>query len=572
MRGPPILDRVKMTLDSVGTISILAEDVLCGNYSEIHKPSIFSRALVWKLLAMRLNKINKQEGHEEMELNLSNLAKLRRDYDILAAEFDVPWHELSQQSEYYQALTAIDDGFDISDDLSKKQKISRMRVIHDPLSTRNTENRIASQETDLQMLEAIIADVDRLFPEFPRYFIQNLRNRQQLTKVLFLWCKLNAVSYFQGLHEICGLIYVVFYSDCIPRSSSKASKLHTNRLDKQILSLMDLQFLSHDTFSVFNIMMKPIMAKYYSESALLQETIMFDLKLHQSDKFLYHLFKNKFRLDSRIWLMRYFRLLLIREIGLVQSVRLWDRLIAFSFLEDPFKADLDITLLLPYIVLIMLSIIKKRLIISDYGDALYLLLHYPVKNDACIHPSVICKDSIILINNDDSEDEDDKAPQYVTNDCDFTYIEQNHQRQRLSESSRSSDHSGSDADSDENVQLHINKITRDAVLLYRMNDSELEADGGKLLEAYSAMHNQEDKKGRISTGAKLSSSPFIEEMLKRTSSWSHPGRKNVKILSTDFERMTIQPEEMQPKTNNRDFDRTRLEMRLQKKVKDALKK
>ncbi|VEU23525.1 DEKNAAC104749 [Brettanomyces naardenensis] len=590
MLGPSTVDRVRLTLESFATISMLAQDTLNGNYSEIHKPSIFSRALIWKLIAMKLNKVNSQEGHKEVELNLGNLSKLRKDYSVLLTEFDVPWYELNPQSEYYETLKLGQVGFDITEDLSKRRQLSRMRVLHDPLNAENEKGIDSSaftnsyQDTDLRMLEAIITDVDRLFPECPQYFIQSIHNRKMLVQILYLWCKLNGVAYFQGLHEICGLIYLVFFSESVDPVAYETQLLKRrnetpDKLDRQILYLMDSSSLSHDTFTVFNILMKPIMAKYYSESALLQEAIMFDLKLHQTDKFLYYLFKTKFRLDSRIWLMRYFRLVLIREIGLGQSMRLWDELIAFSFLKDPFKADLDITLLLPYVIIIMLSVIRPRLIVSDYGEALYLLLHYPVQTEGnSLNNKLVAmaKDSIILM----SDDDDDAS----NNGLDFTYIEENHQRQRLSESSSSGDHgkdvsssnSGPDPETQQdNVKLNINRIVRDAAKLSQMSDSELEKSGCHVLETYSGMYNEEDKKGRLSTGVKRSSSPFFEDMLKGASSWNH--RKSSSISSSltgDFDRMTIQPEEMQPThtTEKKDFTRTRMEMRLQKKVNDAMKK
>lgn len=532
--SPGTYDRVRQTLESFPTVSSLAEDTLNGKYSETHKPALFTRALVWKLMTLKLNKVNRQQGHDSVELNLSSLNKLRDDYDVLKTEYDVPWHELNPQSDYYEALREQDEGFDLADDLNKRQELSRMRVYHDPLSTESDTtdyNTIKNQESDVQLLEAIMADVDRLFPECPDFFIDHPQNRKEITQILYLWCKLNGVAYFQGLHELCGLIYMVFASELID------SRRHPNpdRLGQQIISLMDQKYLSHDTFNVFNILMRPVMDNYYSESALLQQSIMFDLKLHQADKFLYHLFKNKFRLDSRIWLMRYLRLVLIREIGLVQSMRLWDKLITYSFLVDPFKAEIDLTELIPSVVVIMLSSIKDRLIVADYGEALYMLLHYPT--DTSTVPQL--KDSIIFI----QDDEQDTS----TSDINFQYIEENHHRH----SENLSPHHTDDEDEDEPelVHLNINKVVQDAIKLHGMTDKELEIDGAKLLESYSGLHNQQDKRGRISTA-------------RKSSTW-HSSSKQV-----------LDPSQLQPSPSpeRKDFDRTRLEMRLKKKVSDTLNK
>jgi len=621
MLGPSKLERAKLTLDSFQTISDLAKDTLNGNYSEINKPSIFSRALVWKLTILKINKINPQNGHREIELNLSNILKLRHDYRELLDEFQIPWNQLNKQSEYYQkSPNDHTEGFDITDDLNKKRKIQKIRVSSDPLSSlvhsdiSDSYNNIKQQESDVQTLEAIVADVDRLFPEYPRYFIQNISNRRLIITILFLWCQLNAIPYYQGLHELCGVIYMVFLSESIPQDSPNKSVKQMSKLDNEILLLMDPKAVADDTFSAFSILMKPIITKYYSDGALLQETIMFDLKLHQCDKFLYYLFKNKFKLDSRIWLMRYLRLVLIREVGLSTSLKLWDRLICFSFLQNPFQSDIDITLLIPFIILIMLSLIKQRLIVSDYGDVLYLLLHYPVQKKDFLSGSTSLKNSIILIRDSDSEDTTNNGnnDDFIVHDeghlshnrlshgkrseddglalddgKDFTYIEQNHQRQRLSESSLSQNSSGSISSSrssntcgteGSNVALPIKSIVLNSIRLFRMTDSELQMKGAKILESYSNMHNKWDGHGGISTQKiqHTTNSSILENLFSKAHSWGH-GRSNSSIgkavdnISTKLEKMTISREEIQPKQDlNRDFDRTRVEMLLQKRVKETL--
>lgn len=632
MLGPSIFERAKLSLDSFQTISDLAEDTLNGNYSEISKPSIFSRALVWKLTILRINKINAQKGHNDVELNLSNILKLRRDYSELLDEFEIPWNQLSKQNEYYQESSYDHiEGFDITDDVNKKRVLQKIRVSSDPLSRsvdpdlNETRNDIKQQESDTQTLEAIITDVDRLFPEYPKYFIQNISNRKQVITILYLWCQLNAIPYYQGLHELCGVIYMVFFSENIPRHSLGKRKEPITKLDEEILLLMDPNAVSHDTFGAFNILMKPIMSKYYSDGALLQETIMFDLKLHQCDKFLYHLFKNKFKLDGRIWLMRYLRLVLTREIGISTSLKLWDRLICFSFLQNPFQSDIDITLLIPFIILIMLALIKQKLIVSDYGEALYLLLHYPVQKEGLSSGPTSLKDSIILISDNENEEEEGIArdrnnrndntsgnfditvrgeeyhscnelphnnkngcdSEALNNDTEFTYIEQNHQRQRLSESSLTRDSSASTSSGKssssldgegEHIMLSIKLIVPDAIRLFRMTDFELQTEGCKILENYSKMHNKGDGHGGISTKKikHLSNSGMLENLLSRAHSWGH-GRSNsgiaktVNRISTGLGKMTISRAEMQPKQDlSKDFDRTRVELLLRKRVKDTL--
>ncbi|ODV86860.1 hypothetical protein CANARDRAFT_231038 [[Candida] arabinofermentans NRRL YB-2248] len=327
---------------------------------------------------LQLNKVSKPQG--EVELNLGNLRRLREDYTTLRNEFQVPWNELPVDNEYYQTIN-INDDHDITEGVSKKIELSRLRVQHDPLSLDdNTEH--GNTITDLQTLETLITDVNRLFPEMPEYFINSLENRKRLIRILFNWWKLTGHSYSQGLHELVGLIFIVFQKECATTESFETVSF--TKLENQVIELLDENFLEHDTFNVFNVLIGPVIEKYYKETSLLQETVKFDLRLFETDKFQYHLFKNKLKLDSTIWLIRYFRLLLIREIGVDNSVQLWDKLICFGYIQDHTK--IDMTLLLPYLIILLLSMIKSRLIISDYGEALFLLLHYPIEHEGTSKP------------------------------------------------------------------------------------------------------------------------------------------------------------------------------------------
>ncbi|KAG7820968.1 hypothetical protein KL928_001052 [Ogataea angusta] len=499
----------------------LPELALSGSYSR--QSAYFSRSLLWKTVAFQIT------GQLE-DLNLRMLRECRKDYETLKSELMVPWHELAKDHEFYCDLNVE---CDLSDSFGKKLKISRMRIEHHPLSTPKTPKM-----TDIQTLESLIADVDRLFPQFPEYFIENKENKRQLIEVLYIWWKLNGDQYLQGLHEIAGIIFVVLKTESI----SKTTFQNADRGTSLILELMDSKYIRHDLFSMFHTMTESLIDLYYDETSLLQESIKFDLKLRLVDKYQYHLLKNKLRIESSIWLIRYLRLLLIREIGLEYSFDLWDKLVAFSYTQHPEK--LDLSLLLPYIIILLLSLIKPRLIISDYGEALYLLLHYPIDDRNKSHlPS-----SAILVN------EDVGSP---TEESTFTYIQENHQ----SKNSGSYAFVGSNNNDHELLQLDISQITKDAITLYRMSDQDLSILGARIIELYSGLSNEENKEGVLSANPiKIQSYP-LGDMLKRSTSWtkkSSSSGKNTNNTSHCNQR--------------RDFDRTRLELRLRNKVSQALKK
>ncbi|KAG7884079.1 hypothetical protein KL938_001951 [Ogataea parapolymorpha] len=494
---------------------------LLGSYSR--QSADYSRSLLWKIVAFQIT------GHLE-DLNLRMLRECRKDYDILRSEFMVPWNELAKDHEFYCDLNVE---YDLSDSFGKKLKVSRMRIEHHPLSTPKTPKM-----TDIQTLGSLIADVDRLFPQIPEYFIENKENRRQLIEVLYIWWKLNGNQYSQGLHEIAGVIFVALKTESI----SKTNFQNSDRGSTLVAELMDSTYLRHDVFSMFHKMTESLVDLYYDETSLLQESIKFDLKLRLVDKYQYHLLKNKLRIDSSIWLIRYFRLLLIREIGLEYSFDLWDKLVAFSYTQHPDK--LDLSLLLPYIIILLLSLIKSHLMISDYGEALYLLLHYPIEDR---HKSQL-PSSAILVN------EDAGSP---TEESTFTYIQENHQ----SKNSGSFDIVSTNNNEQELLQLDILQITKDAITLYHMSDQELCDIGAQIIELYSGLSNEENKEGVLSANPIRKQSSPLGDMLRRSTSWtkkSSSSGKNKNNTSHCNQR--------------KDFDRTRLELRLRNKVSQALKK
>ncbi|KAH3666077.1 hypothetical protein OGAPHI_004266 [Ogataea philodendri] len=481
----------------------------------------FSRSLLWKTVAFQVT------GHCA-DLGLSRLKDYRKDYEILRSEFPVPWNELDEDHEFYQKLTIEGD---LSDSFGKKMKISRIRVEHDPLSGPKKH-----KATDIQTLESLVADVNRLFPQKQEYFIESISNRQQLIEILFIWWKLNGGHYSQGLHELAGIIFIAVQTESI-----NADKLvDPDPEAKQVATLMDSKYLTHDVFNIFNKLSSTLITLYYDETSLLQESIKFDLKLRLIDKYQYHLLKNKLRIDSSIWLIRYFRLLLIREIGLENSFELWDKLIAFSYTQN--SDSMDLSLLLPYLIILLLSIIKSRLIISDYGEALFLLLHYPIDDKYKRQPI----SSAILVNDDLSS---------PTEELSFTYIEENHQAKHSNSFELEPDQS---EDSDL-VSLDISQLANDAIVLFQLSDQDLGAQGSKIIERYSGLSNEEDKQGTLTANPVKKRRPSaFRDLLTRSTSWNKSKGSQLK-------------ETKKPPAPKKDFDRTRLELRLASKVSQALK-
>ena len=97
---------------------------------------------------------------------------------------------------------------------------------------------------------------------------ENLYFREPTTQstlldILFIFCKLNAdTGYRQGMHEILAPILWVVSRDVVdPTSFRKATE---NELDTEELlrKTLDQQYVEHDTFTLFCIIMQNVKSSY----------------------------------------------------------------------------------------------------------------------------------------------------------------------------------------------------------------------------------------------------------------------------------------------------------------------
>src|SRR5690606_6011147 len=92
-------------------------------------------------------------------------------------------------------------------------------------------------------------------PENP-YFRQELV-QQRMTDVLFVYCKMNQdISYRQGMHELVAPILWVIDADAIGSANGAVED------DNLMLQMFDPAFVEHDTFSLFQALMRSTKASY----------------------------------------------------------------------------------------------------------------------------------------------------------------------------------------------------------------------------------------------------------------------------------------------------------------------
>lgn len=301
-----------------------------------------------------------------IHLDLTTLHSARREFYQLLKEFPVPSDQLPRDHKYFKPKV---DGTEL--DLGMRS-LEKTPVSYDPLSHSST-----SKYSDSEMLQIIITDVERLFPQYPHLFTANHENKVKITQVLFTWWKVNEdkIGYCQGMHEIAGLIYLSILKESVSPNTVQCR----DEIDRKLVDLLNCESIQADVFTIFSRVIACPRRFYYDENCLIQESIMFNLLFHRFDPLLFYLITQKLKIDTSVWILRYLRLLLLREIGLPQGVALWDKLIAYGFQQkkntDP---ELDVTILLPNIVMLLLEKIASQLQTLDYGQAMYLLLHYPM--------------------------------------------------------------------------------------------------------------------------------------------------------------------------------------------------
>ncbi|GAB7351250.1 hypothetical protein MBLNU459_g1675t1 [Dothideomycetes sp. NU459] len=269
----------------------------------------------------------------------------------------------------------------------------------DPLSE-DVESPWATLRNDETLRAEILQDVDRCMPE--SVYFRQPNTQAMLLDILFVFCKLNPdVGYRQGMHELLAPILWAIEMDAIsPESSGGASAD-----DKMLLQLCNPDFIEHDTFTLFGIIMQGAKSFYEQAAhgapsrlapgsskpaAKLENPIL--TRIHRIfEEYLPHVDPGLARhlqdidLIPQVFLMRWIRLLFGREFPFDDVLGMWDVL----FAEDPSLELVD------FVCLIMILRLHWDLIDTDYNTALTLLLRYPSLPDG-VTPQTMVIDALYL--------------------------------------------------------------------------------------------------------------------------------------------------------------------------------
>ncbi|KAI5962627.1 uncharacterized protein KGF55_003703 [Candida pseudojiufengensis] len=385
-----IISKVFLAIDKAkGNITSFKKSISDGEYTKIKQPSTFSRLLIWKsILILDTLKISTWES----KLNDSRIVFHQL---IMRDDMRIPWFELDEDCQYYQTQdikrkSSINRKSSLRGTKSLKKASFREQVSEDPLNfkklTKEMEKHSLVNE-NLELLQIIILDIDRLFPGDLFFSESNNSNllyiKKQLIEILYVWCKCNiTIGYKQGFHEILGLIYKNLYMESINFDLNDPKNIKYSNEELAILSLYNKNFLCHDLFIIFNKFMlsSGILSNFYETEIKLTKSIeLFNINLMKIDQFIYYTLTTKLKLDTQLWIIRYLRLLLSRELGNDMEITnlLWDKLISSQGSESK-ESSSRIPQLLMFITIILLIQQKMDLVTSDFSECLSLLLHYPI--------------------------------------------------------------------------------------------------------------------------------------------------------------------------------------------------
>lgn len=348
------IQHVRGTIQEYSSIDDLKTGVIAGSYGD--DQAGFSRSFLWKSIFLL----------KSLDVNTwsSSLEGSRSTFEFLKKQHRAPFELLDSQSPYYEAPKSDT----IKYRFSRTSKASAS--VSDPLIN-------DTRDVDHNELSTIILDMERIFPGLVQ--LQDFKVKKALVELLFIWYNLNQdIRYRQGMHEIVSLIYLFISEESFAKPPGLSSE------ESAVYEIFNQDFVLADTFHIFTMFMINPQASFYTEKNLLKNCEVFNGLLKEFDPDLYVYLIEKLELESQIWLIRWYRLLLIRELNIGLTLPIWDKLISFQKIKNfgNLTGNEDFNLIVSIVIMILLLRIKKDILLDcqDYGDVLKLLLNYPIKS------------------------------------------------------------------------------------------------------------------------------------------------------------------------------------------------
>lgn len=213
---------------------------------------------------------------------------------------------------------------------------------------------------DTELLRIIKLDLIRTHPEI-EYF-QSAEAQLIMQRVLFVWCKLNPeISYRQGMNE---LVAPILYT----LNPSTTLEADVYALFDALMQRTGCYFEALDSRKQAQVRKLGIAELEQKNSVVvLSETIQNTMLKRYDPKLYTHL--RSMDIEPQVYGIRWLRVLFTREFEFNDVFVLWDAIFDRATPHElPF---------LSFIVLAMLSIVRKELLSSDSSGCLTILLKYP---------------------------------------------------------------------------------------------------------------------------------------------------------------------------------------------------
>lgn len=383
------------------------------------------RSLYWRIFLGQLPTPSNHLKVPSSNVWSSLLESSRREWDRLKIIYlrapDGLW--LEECSEHSSALDYLPSNY-------QHPTLAPITPNHSPLQDLGVNNPLSQHEAnpwkvwldDLELRKIIQQDVVRTFPDL--HYFRQPRTQVMLTNILHVYCKIHQeIGYRQGMHELLGVLLETLDLDSLEHPIDQEPEL--------VHQVLAREFLEHDAFNLFSLLMRPMKDWYDSNSVVpLLElanhqttpltslgfipsqldalhhptqpdpcshdsfvhpivdkcTTIFHVYLKQIDPSLWaHL--AKLEIEPQLWGIRWLRLLFTREFSYHESLLIWDGILA----EDGVGLRLA-----DFMCIAMLLRIRQSLLEADYSNALQLILRFPKPDDGDSRIDLLLYQALLL--------------------------------------------------------------------------------------------------------------------------------------------------------------------------------
>ncbi|KAG5503889.1 hypothetical protein JIQ42_07408 [Leishmania sp. Namibia] len=236
--------------------------------------------------------------------------------------------------------------------------------------------------------QAVAKDMSRFCWDDPPF--DDLRAKETVADILLKYSIMENKEYMQGFHEIVAFLYYACHRDKL--IGERFVREHPTLRSAAVFNLFEMVYadMPAAVYALFRRILSEedgciCLARWYcvdscsGQSGVVAacERVQQDL-LSRVDPALQHLLDAVYGVESVVYLVRWLRLLFLREFPLEQALRIWttvfcERYVVVEVQRAPFVLNNSVVL---YFAVAMLRHIHDALAI-DHGKALQLLMKYP---------------------------------------------------------------------------------------------------------------------------------------------------------------------------------------------------